>query len=199
MERAEALNLPVVAANIFLKDTGAQAFPSSRIVEMDDGTVIGIVGAFGGHVRLRGGAAMQIRVDPPRAAVERAVAELVEQVDLVVMVAHMQVGAARRLAEQIPALQLVVCGHDGRPMRTIRKYGNAYVLQVSTKGQHMGLAQATVVDGEIVELVPMPVEIADWVSRFVEQHHVDEPFKKRKLKPHTGRSAGGPPSRRNGG
>lgn len=55
------------------------------------------------------------------------------------------------------------------------------------------------VDGEIVELVPMPVEIADWVSRFVEQHHVDEPFKKRKLKPHTGRSAGGRSPRRNGG
>lgn len=38
-------------------------------------------------------------------------------------------------------------------------------------------------DGEdVVEPVPMPEAIAAWVRAFVNTHHVDEPFKKRKRK-----------------
>ncbi len=41
-------------------------------------------------------------------------------------------------------------------------------------------------DGEVhqLEAVPMPAEIADWLFDFVKAHHVDEPFYKRKNKPH---------------
>lgn len=35
---------------------------------------------------------------------------------------------------------------------------------------------------DIVEGVVMPIEIAAWVQGFVDKHHVDEPFKKRKQK-----------------
>ncbi len=35
---------------------------------------------------------------------------------------------------------------------------------------------------DIVEGVPMPLEIAAWLQSFVDTHHVDEPFKKRKQK-----------------
>ena len=35
---------------------------------------------------------------------------------------------------------------------------------------------------DIVEGVTMPLEIAAWVQKFVDQHHVDMPFKKRKQK-----------------
>ena len=37
---------------------------------------------------------------------------------------------------------------------------------------------------DVVEGVPMPPEIADWVRAFVTQHHVDTPFLKRKNKRH---------------
>ena len=37
-------------------------------------------------------------------------------------------------------------------------------------------------DEEIVEGVPMPDQIGAWVQQFVDSHHVDEPFKKRKNK-----------------
>ncbi|MGH6728372.1 MAG: DUF3305 domain-containing protein [Pseudolabrys sp.] len=37
---------------------------------------------------------------------------------------------------------------------------------------------------EIVESVPMPVEIMAWAREFTERHHVAEPFRKRKNKPH---------------
>lgn len=41
-------------------------------------------------------------------------------------------------------------------------------------------------DGEVqlLESIPMPAEIADWLHDFVDTHHVDEPHYKRKRKPH---------------
>jgi len=54
----------------------------------------------------------------------------------------------------------------------------------------------------LVERVPMPVSIAAWLAEFVEKHHVDEPFKKRKRTPHPDKagandSHGGPDGRPN--
>ena len=43
---------------------------------------------------------------------------------------------------------------------------------------------------EIVEGVPMPRELIAFVQLYVDQHHVDEPFKKRKRKPHDPRKSG---------
>ena len=37
---------------------------------------------------------------------------------------------------------------------------------------------------DIVEAVPMPDEVRAWVEAFVAEHHVDEPFKKRKRDGH---------------
>jgi hypothetical protein len=39
-------------------------------------------------------------------------------------------------------------------------------------------------DGEVVEGVPMPPEIVNWVQEFVTRYHVDVPFQKRKNKQH---------------
>ncbi len=43
---------------------------------------------------------------------------------------------------------------------------------------------------EIVEGVPMPPEIHAWVQSFIDTHHVDQPFKKRKRKPYDPRKGG---------
>ena len=42
-------------------------------------------------------------------------------------------------------------------------------------------AEGYACDGdETVDAVPMPLPVREWVSRFVERHHVDVPFRKRK-------------------
>ncbi|MBT4699808.1 MAG: DUF3305 domain-containing protein [Rhodospirillaceae bacterium] len=45
-------------------------------------------------------------------------------------------------------------------------------------------------DEEIVDGVPMPDEIGAWLQKFVDSHHVDEPFKKRKNKAYDPRKGG---------
>jgi hypothetical protein len=38
---------------------------------------------------------------------------------------------------------------------------------------------------DIVEAVAMPADVIAWVQAFIDKHHVDEPFKKRKRQPHS--------------
>jgi len=42
-----------------------------------------------------------------------------------------------------------------------------------------------------VESVPMPAAVAAWLAEFVEKHHVDVPFKKRKRVPHPDKAGSG--------
>ena len=44
---------------------------------------------------------------------------------------------------------------------------------------------------EVVDAVPMPEDMVAWVGHFVAEHHVDEPFKKRKREPHDPRKTRG--------
>lgn len=46
----------------------------------------------------------------------------------------------------------------------------------------------------IIEPVPMPPAIVQWVGAFAERYHVEQPFYKRKRTPHSPRK-GGPPGR----
>ena len=54
---------------------------------------------------------------------------------------------------------------------------------------------------DILEGVPMPDGVIAWVQSFVDRHHVDEPFYKRKRKRYdpNGAGPGRPPQRGNGG
>jgi len=40
------------------------------------------------------------------------------------------------------------------------------------------------VDGGVMEGVPMPSDIAAWIQAFIDRHHVDEPFRKRRRRRH---------------
>jgi hypothetical protein len=80
-------------------------------------------------------------------AVKREIQAFGETVDIIVVVAHMSRREAQSLAKEVPEVALVVHGHDGKPMRKIRKYGNAYLVQNSEKGLYMGVAFA-VLDGK---------------------------------------------------
>lgn len=44
---------------------------------------------------------------------------------------------------------------------------------------------------EIVDAVTMPPEILSWVQAYIDKHHVDQPFKKRKRKSYDPRKTGG--------
>ncbi len=54
-------------------------------------------------------------------------------------------------------------------------------------------------DEEMVGGVPMPDEVIAWVQDFIDEHHVDVPFKKRKREPYDPRRGGFARNPRRGG
>ncbi|MFQ5512560.1 MAG: multiheme c-type cytochrome [Candidatus Krumholzibacteriia bacterium] len=155
LERVTALKLPVVAANLHDAETDTLLFAPSRVLRLPTGLRIGLVGVLGTGVKLPlPETSRPVRVGPPQVAVEREVGSIRDKVDLVIVLAHMPLGAARKLAENNLDVDLVVAGHDARPIRRMRRFGNAFVLQSANRGRYVGVARATVKRKEgIIDLV----------------------------------------------
>ena len=167
IERVDALDLPVVAANLYDAETDSLIFAPSRIVEMDNGLKIGIVGLMAPKLKLPAAVPPgALRIENPKVAAEREIAALGETPDLIVVLAHMPRGELQRLGKDVPAIDLIVSGHEGRSVRRQRKFGNAYIVQTGAKGRYMGVAVATVdPQNNIIEfnanLVPLSTQWQD--------------------------------------
>lgn len=149
VERVNALNLPVVAANLVDSQTGERLFPAWREFELASGLSIGVIGVLGGELVFPDTVPEgRLEIASPKQAIEDGLAELRDRVDLVVVLAHMPVARARRLAEALPDVDLVVTGHDARPQRKATRYGNAYLLTTSDRGRYVGVGWGTWVEGQ---------------------------------------------------
>ena len=159
--RAAELNLPVVAANLYDAKTGELLFPPSTMVDFPDGLGVGIIGVMGDRLKLPPQVpAGALQVTDPVAAVEREVAAFAGEADVVIVLAHLPVVEARKLAERVAGVDMVVVGHEGHQPRKTRRFGNAFVLQVPKEGTHAGVAFAVVgkeggVSGLTADLTPL--------------------------------------------
>jgi len=143
VDKLESLRLPVVVSNIYYKESGERIFDASRVAKLANGLRIGLVGVMGDRLQL-GRDADRIRIDPPKEAALAEIERIKQNTDMIIVLANMGISELRILAQGLPDADLVVSGHDGRPMRNLKRFGNAYILQSSARGQYMGVAYATV-------------------------------------------------------
>ena len=167
VKRPREVGLPIVVANLFDAATDTLLFAATREVTLPSGLRVGLVGAITPTLKLPPQVhpgSLEIR--DPVTTIRPIVDSLRTRVDLVVVLAHMGRHEARRLAEAVPGVDVVVHGHEGAPMRQARRFGNAYVLQVGDRGRYMGVAYATLgKDARIASLslaaVPLDKRFAD--------------------------------------
>lgn len=146
-ERARAAGLPVVASNLF--DAGADTllFAASRTVTLASGLRVGLVGAISPMTKFPPQVTPgSIAVKDPIAATQAAVDALRPGVDVVVVLTHMNRGEATKFSEALTGVDAIVNGHEGLPMRQVKRWGEAYVLQASAKGMYVGVANAMLGD-----------------------------------------------------
>jgi len=147
VERTRELALPVVECNVYDARADTLLFAPHRVVTLSSGLKVGIIGVLGDHLKLppqvRPG---RLRVSSAAAAVRRQVRALADSVDLLAVVGHLRRSEAQRIARQNGDIDLIVHGSEGRPMRRMRPFGNAWLLQLAAKGLYMGIAYA-VLDG----------------------------------------------------
>jgi hypothetical protein len=143
VKRTEEIGLPVLAANLYDAGSDSLLFPPSWVVNFASGLNVGLIGVVGSLLKMPTQVPTgRLRIGDPKRAVQREIEELGDDVDIIVVLAHMPRGEAWKIVSDIPDVDLVVSGHDGKPMRTIRRVGNGFILQNSSKGLYMGVAFA---------------------------------------------------------
>lgn len=100
-----------------------------------------------------------LRFDDPVATARHAVPLLDEQSDLVVALTHLGVSEDRRLAREVPGIDVVVGGHTQVAIHTPERAGNAVVCQAQDNGRYLGRLDLVVVGGRVsvarAELIPV--------------------------------------------
>jgi len=155
LERVDAAALPVLVANMYDAAADTLVFPPSRVVTLDRGLRVGIIGVMSKNLKMPPQVEEgRLRFSSPGKAIQTEVEKLAPDVDFLVVIGHMPRREVSRLATDHPDVDLFITGHEGRPMRNLRRSGEAYVLQVPGQGREMGLAYATLgEDGRIAALV----------------------------------------------
>jgi hypothetical protein len=83
-----------------------------------------------------------IEIRDPVTAAQAAADAIRPRVDVVVVLAHMGRVDAQRFAESLTGVDVVVNGHDGLPVRHVKRWGEPYVLQVAARGMYIGVGNA---------------------------------------------------------
>jgi 5'-nucleotidase/UDP-sugar diphosphatase len=156
--QSREIGLPVLVANLYDAVTDSLLFPPNRIVTLASGLRIGIIGVMSPNLRLPPQVPTgSLRITDAVDAVKREVQSLRGEVDSYIVLGHLPLQEAQRIAQTVPEVDVVVFGHEGRGMpRTVRT-GYAFLLQVRPQGRYMGLAFATMDDSGRVQTLSTQV------------------------------------------
>lgn len=167
VNRTREVGLPVVVANLVDSRADTLYFPASRRITLPSGLEVTLIGVMSPRLRLppqiESGTA---KISDPRGAVRRVLERLGPKPGLVVLLAHMGRQEVQQLVSEFDAIDIVVHGTEGRPMRKVAPRGGAYILQVADRGRYMGVAYAVLDDNDDVRglqtaVTPMGKEYED--------------------------------------
>jgi len=165
-DQASALKLPIVVSN--LRDAAADTlvFPATREIVLPSGLRVAMVGAMSPRLKLPPQVGKgRVTIEEPSKAIAPLVNELRGRADIVVLLAHMGQDEVQRITSEVKGIDLVVYGHDARPMRRVRRVNGAFPLQVSDRGRYMGLAYAVLGDNlRIRRLVANVTPLSDYYA-----------------------------------
>jgi len=140
-KRSADIGLPILVANLFDAKADTLIFPASRRVTTKGGLKVELIGVMSPSLKLPPQVHPEsVRITDPVKAVASIIEKMAPDVDLVVVLAHMVRRDAAGLAGQVGRIDLVVYGHEGRPVRGFRPIGGAYLLQVTKGGRYLGEA-----------------------------------------------------------
>jgi len=172
-----ASNIPVLSANLdHIDESGQPAIDgvSDHIIVERSGLRIGIFGLTTDSLaRLTGsGAVSKMDVREVEEVAAEQVAILEPKVDLVVALTHIGLDMDKRIAEEVPGIDLIVGGHSHTAMTEPAKVGDTWIVQAGCYARQLGVAEMTVKDGriesfssELRDLVPGLVDVPEDAAR----------------------------------
>lgn len=125
-----------VSANL-LDESGQTVLPPYRVVELDNGYRIGILGVMDDRIDAEDRGEGLIAA-PPIDAVGKYLPEVVKQSDFIVVLAYAEEDLMRSLAEQFYELDVIVGGRVLQPTRDPIKVNQSRLVYITDKGKAIG-------------------------------------------------------------
>jgi 2',3'-cyclic-nucleotide 2'-phosphodiesterase (5'-nucleotidase family) len=143
---------PVLAANLWVEETGEALLPAHTIVEKSGvrvaliGLILEDLASVVDAVPLRG-----LRVEPVATAARREIGKLDPLSDLIVVVLHAGIRDARELAAEVGGIDIIIAGHDHQRTRQPIEIDGTLIVETGSRLTNLGRLDVRVVDDRVVE------------------------------------------------
>ncbi len=139
-------DVKVVSANLQDK-SGQRIFPEYAILDRN-GVKIGVTGVTGSsfyNFNVTRGIQKKddFQFEDSEAALKRVVPELRKKADVVVVLLHEGPGDAKRIADEVPGMDVVLVGHNPGYMFNPDRTGQTLLLRPGTRGQYLSVLDLT--------------------------------------------------------
>ena len=146
-QRAKEAAFPLLASNVIEIKTGASPSYLKPFVVKDVGIArVGIVGLTnpGSSTIVKATSVAGLVFQPAADSVRSVIAEVQRQADIVVVAAHIGLIDAVQLARDVPAIDVIVAGHDHAPIQTARVEGRTTIVNAGAYTQYLGRLEIVV-------------------------------------------------------
>jgi len=146
----------VLSANLDLPEGGAPALDGleDHVIFEANGVKVGVFGLTTTHLdRLASPETMErLDVRPLAETAAAQVALLDPQTDVIVALTHVGIETDRRLAAEVPGIDLIVGGHSHTSMKAAEQVGDTWIVQAGSYARQLGVAEVTVSEDAVSAL-----------------------------------------------
>lgn len=133
--------VPMLSANIVDAATGKPIGSEPYIIKQTaSGLKVGIISIFGDNLmKPELISKLGLRILPSSEVLAKYIPEIRSKADLVILLSHTGPDLGRRLAAEVPGIDVVICGHSAYAEKLYpEKIGNALFMQTMLDGRHVG-------------------------------------------------------------
>jgi 2',3'-cyclic-nucleotide 2'-phosphodiesterase (5'-nucleotidase family) len=207
-ETTQKSDLPILSANIVYEDTGEPVSVAARIISFDNFTVgiTGIVGKKYEKIILESSAESErtVAVLDEMTALQQQVDALRDNVDILIVLANTGVERAKEIAQQMPDIDVIVCGHGPDEIKSPYFINGVHVVKAGYDGVSMGTLKLSLdrnnkiigAQGSVISLQKDIAEDQEMLGLLDAYHqgledHADELFTGEQVQPPSGGSYAG--------
>ncbi len=183
-KRAEELNFPVLAINIFDKKSNELIFPPYLVKEID-GLKVGLIGIASNIIDntmppfFSEGLSFTLGREELPAVIDKLRKE--EKVDLVILISHLGFPQDMKLVNEVKGVDLCLSGHTHNRITQPVEQGNTLVIQSGCHGSFLGRIDLELTDGKVTGYEHEMIEVEANITPDVDMTEIIEkelgPFK----------------------
>jgi 2',3'-cyclic-nucleotide 2'-phosphodiesterase (5'-nucleotidase family) len=187
LDLADEAEFHFLSANLVWRRDGESLFEPYLLLETEEDIIIAVLGLAPGGISglVSPSAVTSVTTENPIQSAREIVPILREAADAVIVLSHLGLDDDKKLARQVPGIDLIVGGHshdllekpvripgtdaDGRPKYT-------YIVHAGKRGSHVGRVDMLFEDGDLAlietELIPVTSVVAEdrRVGRIVQKY-----------------------------